>query len=476
MKAPLPEAFLPKHAPITAWRQAGWRTLDRREGIRQGVLTEAAGADPRALPALSPLPTPTRMSLPSVTGRVISMQVLDGVVYAVTEKNGLDTLWVFRDIGYSTYSLHPDHTGMPRTILPFTHYSNPSDPLDTEESFPMVLILPDGYYLRPDQPNGELLPISEDGTFPPLTHACAYLSRLFGVGEDRAYASNYNNVHTWTYDTAEAISASHAWVTTSQSGGERSAGYFTAILPFSGMLLAFKTYSCYVIRGNKSPFRLTELLSVGTFDARTVAQVGTSLFFCDFNRVYRYDGSEVREIGAPLGVTDLFGALGAAGGSMYYLYVPLCHKVFVYATDTGAWSELYPFTPHPIRGMASNGAGECLFLDSQGDFYTTRTTEAYRFAVKTSELIPDLSAPARLLRVRVTARLEEEASLSVSCCLSDGRILPLTTIAGEGRTLRQSIPIPAVADSAASLLFEGNGKISITSLDLVTAATATDGT
>ena len=478
VKTPLPEAYLPRRAPVSAWRQTGWRSLDRREGVRQGTLTEAQGADPRALPALSILPTPVPAPIPAVTGRALSMHTVNGILYVLTEANGAITLWVLRDGSWATLSLDAVYPGQPRTVLPFTYYNHPNDPLDTDRNYPMVLIFPDGYYIRPDQSKLEKYTICKnvDSELPYFTHACTHLSRVFGVGEDRAYASDHNRVTEWQYDEPDNVSASHAWVTASQAGGERHAGHFTAIVSFAGMLLAFKERACYAIGGTKNPFRIRELLSVGTADARTVAQVGTDLFFCDREQVYRFDGGEVREIGAPLGITDFSGALGAAGRGLYYLYVPSCRKTFVYASDTGAWSELYPFTGNAILAMTSNGNGDCLFLDSEGSFYTTKESDAYSFSIKTSELIPDLPAPARLLRVRVTAKAEQGASLSLSCCLSDGRTLPLATIEGDGRTLRQSVPVPAVADTAASLHFTGNGKISITSLDLVTAETATDGT
>ncbi|MBQ8859699.1 MAG: hypothetical protein IJ012_07950 [Clostridia bacterium] len=477
MMSILPEAYLPKSAPLSVWRQSGWITLDRRDGIREGCLIEARGVDPRALPTLTTLPMPKRTAHPALAGKPLSLHLVDGVLYAVTEQDGEATLWREKDGAWQAYSLGNAYPSQARTVLSFTYYNFPDNPLNTTYNYPMVLILPDGYYLRPDEEEAKLYNLyMREGAMPYLSSACVYLSRLFGVGGGVAYASDHNCVTEWNFDTADSISASHAWYTTSHSAGAANAGDFTAIVAYSGLILAFKEQCCQMIAGSKNPFRIADLLSVGAADARTVAQVGPYLMFADRQQVYRFDGDDVREVGMPLHVEDFSGAVAASGGGLYYLYVPSCNRVFTYSSDTGAWGELYSFTTKPIVSMVGLGEKGCLFLDEAGEIYTTEDAEEICFSVETSSIVPDLPAPSRLLRLRLTLVATEGASLSLSCRFSDGRTLPLFTIEGDGRTQRRSVRIPGASDTAASLLFTGTGKISIKAIDLVTAETATDGT
>ena len=468
MNVNLPEAYLPKGAPLSVLRQRGWLTLDRRGGVREGCLSLARGIDPRALPSLSTVPMPKRTAHTAIAGRPLSLDEIDGDLYITAEQDGEVTLYRTRGGAWHSVSLGTQYPAHPRTVLPFTRYNSPSNPLDTRYNFPMVLILPDAVFLRNDKEDMNLYPMCErtDGEAPYLSHACVYLSRLFGVGEDRAYASDYNSITQWLYDTADSISASHAWVTTSQSN-LGNAGNFTAIVPFAGQLLAFKENCCQLIGGTKNPFRISDLLSVGAISARAVAQVGSQLLFASRDQVYRYDGDNLHEIGDPLHIEDFTGALAAASGGLFYLYVPSVHRIFTYSPITDAWCELFPFAEGKIACMTGTREG-CLFLTESGELYSTKDA--------TDSLVPALPAPSRLLRLRLTLTAAAGAHLLVGCRFSGGRLLPLLELIGTGRTQRESIRIPAAADTASTLCFSGQGSITVTAMELVTAETATDGT
>lgn len=475
VKTILPEAYLPARVPLSVWRQSGWITLDRRTGFREGCLTEAKGADPRTLPALCTSPCPKRTAHTPIAGKPHTLQVIGGEIYAVSNVDGEDILFRTRGGEWQSLSLGTAHAGVPRRILPYTHST---DPFDTSRDFPMVMLFPDGFYVRPDRDEMQLYKINQwpDTEMPYLSDACAHLSRVFGVGGMFAYASQHNDILRWKFDTEDSVSAAHAWVTASQSGSTTSAADFTAIVPFSGMLLAFKERICQQIGGNKNPFRIADLLAVGTSDKRTVAHVGPYLIFADRHEVYRFDGSDVREIGAPLAAPDLSGAIAATADGLYYLYVPALGRVFTYAYETGAWCELYPFSERPVAAMASVQDGGVLFIDEGGELYATAEAEELPFSIETTPIVPNLPAPSRLLRLRLTFLAEAGAELTVSCRLSDGELVPLCTVTGDGRTQRKSLRIPAAADTAASLCFAGHGKVHVKALDLVTAETAHDGT
>ena len=471
----LPDAYLPRRSPLTVWRQAGYRTLDRRGGVRDACLAVARGIDPRAYPSLASFSKPRPLSLPALGGNPLSLHAIDGELYATVEHEG--TVWFYRTYNgaWQSVVLGTSDPTLPRTILPFTYYNFPSNPLSTDYNFPMVLIFPDGKFIRPDREEMTLSSIYQrtDGSLPYLRNACVYLSRVFGVGGDRAYASDHNCVTRWEYDTASSISASHAWVTASQSG-THNAGNFTAILPFAGQLLAFKEDFCQAIGGSKNPFRIYDLLSVGTIDARSVVQVGSYLLFASRRQVYRYDGDAVYEVGSSLHIEDFTGAMGGTAHGLYYLYVPSERTVFVYSPETDAWSELYPFTDKEIVAIASDKNG-CLFMDASGVLYTTEEATDFDFSAETTSLVPSFSAPSRPARLRLTITAAADAVLSLSCRFSDGSVAPLAKIKGDGGSKRESVHIPAVADTCTTLCFEGQGAITIKAIELVTAQTATDG-
>ena len=469
----LPNAYLPRVGRRTTLRLPGYRTLDRRGGVREGCLCEARGVDPARLPELCALPAPQKSGY-AVAGTPLSMQVLDGDIYVTVNNRGTVYFYRFRDGGMNTFSLGTNDPNTPRSVLLFRYYGNPNNPIGSSTNFRKAVIFPDGKLCKIDSapPTLHNLQRNKDTEIPPLTHACVYLSRVFGVCEDRLYASGFNAAGAWNYDTADDISATNAWVTTSQSS-TRASGDFTGIAVYGGQVLAFKESFCQVVHNTRNPFRLSDLMTVGTVDGRSIAEAGGYLFFAGRGQVYRYDGDSAREIGDPLGISDFTGSFGAGAGGLYYLYVPSAETIFVYSPQTDAWSTLPAFTTAPILAMAATDT-VCYFLSADGIIYTTEGAQAGPLHAEAAPLIPAGEGSFRLARLRLTLTAEEGATLSVSYRDTKGHETPLLAYTGTGGTHRVISRTLSPADYGGKLIFAGNGDVRIHGIELVTQTAETD--
>lgn len=468
----IPDAYLPRAGRRATLRLPGYRSLDRRGGVREGYLSEAVGVDPARLPELCALPIPVKTGH-TVPGTPLSLHVIDGKLYAVTNRDGTVYLYAYRNGGVNTFSLGTENTAVPRSILLFHYYGKPNEPLKGS-SFRKAVVFPDAKFCKIDAnpPTLHNLARQMDMEIPPLTHACVYMSRVFGVCGDRLYASNFNAAGYWNYDTAEDISATHAWVTTSQSS-TRANGDFTGITVYDGQVLAFKENFCQVVHNTRNPFRLSDLMTVGAVDGRSIAEAGGYLFFAGPSQVYRYDGDSAREIGDPLGISDYSGAIGAGAGGLYYLYVPSAKLVFVYSPKTDAWSTLGAFSTAGITAMAASDSA-CYFLDGDGVIYTTEGAIPTMMNIETTPTIPAGDGAFRLMRLRLTLTAASGATLSVLYEDTRWNKTVLLSYTGTGETGRVISRTLTPADYGGKLIFVAEGDIQIHAVELVAQAADTD--
>ena len=174
-----------------------------------------------------------------------------------------------------------------------------------------------------------------------------------------------------------------------------------------------------------------------------------------------------------IGVFIIPAIIGGAAGGLLYLLVPN-EGIFTYSPATGAWSELHPFGEREIT-LLCTGRDECLFVDGDGAVYSTKEGVARPFEVCTTPFVPELSAPFRLVRLRLTMTAAPAASLEILCRNSRGEEVSVATLTGDGRTRRESVRIPIGADTATTLCLRGQGEITVTAMETVVAVTATDG-
>ena len=145
--------------------------------------------------------------------------------------------------------------------------------------------------------------ISIPPTMPDLKYATVHLSRVFGVDDDRVYASGYNDYTNWNLDTTDEYNESNSWCSPSQAN-TKAGGTFTGITTFDNHIICFKRDFMHEIYNTKNPFRLQDIYAEGTIDNRTIQDVDGKLIFVSEDDVKIYTGSNPRIIGYNLNMSQ----------------------------------------------------------------------------------------------------------------------------------------------------------------------------
>lgn len=178
-------------------------------------------------------------------------------------------------------------------------------------------------------------------TMPNIKYATVHLSRVFGVDDDRVYASGFNNYANWNLDTIGEYNESNSWCSPSQSN-TKAGGKFTGITTFQSHVVCFKRDFMHEIYNTKNPFRLQDIYAEGCIDNRTIQDVDGKLIFVSEDGVKIYTGSNPRVIDYELNMSKYRYAVSGTDNRNYYLY---CEDdngkryLYVYDTLTQLWSE-----------------------------------------------------------------------------------------------------------------------------------------
>ena len=183
--------------------------------------------------------------------------------------------------------------------------------------------------------------VSVPPAMPDIKYAAVHLSRLFGVDDDRVYASGYNDYTNWNLDTIDEYNESNAWCSPAQSN-TKAGGVFTGITNFQGHIVCFKRDFMHEIYNTKNPFRIQDIYAEGAIDHRTIQDVDGRLIFVSSDDVKIYTGSNPRIIGYYLNMSEYVNAVSGTDGRCYYLYCEDADenkRLFVYDTIAEHWSE-----------------------------------------------------------------------------------------------------------------------------------------
>lgn len=183
--------------------------------------------------------------------------------------------------------------------------------------------------------------VSVPPAMPNIKYAAVHLSRLFGVDDDRVYASGYNDYTNWNLDTVDEYNESNAWCSPAQSN-TKAGGVFTGITNFQGHIVCFKRDFMHEIYNTKNPFRIQDIYAEGAIDHRTIQDVDGRLIFVSADDVKIYTGSNPRIIGYYLNMSEYVNAVSGTDGRCYYLYCEDADgnkRLFVYDTIAENWSE-----------------------------------------------------------------------------------------------------------------------------------------
>ena len=183
--------------------------------------------------------------------------------------------------------------------------------------------------------------ISVPPTMPDIKYATVHLSRVFGVDDDRVYASGYNDYANWNLDTVDEYNEANAWCSPSQSN-TKAGGNFTGITTFQNHVICFKRDFMHEIYNTKNPFRIQDIYAEGAIDNSTIQDVDGKLIFVSEDDVKIYTGSNPRVIGYNLNMSQYTYAVSGTDNRNYYLYCEDDREnkyLYVYDTFTNLWSE-----------------------------------------------------------------------------------------------------------------------------------------
>jgi len=396
LQMPLPNGK--KHYKMT---KRSWSGLNYRQTIDTGALSMENNISTLETPYL--VPSQRRISILDDYTRPISMFGFDDfllVIYRSGTSIYVDYITYDADEDeYTTYTGTLQNGGAssadeyPRCVVQFNVYDTPTDPVSgkyvkkllifpdkksmdfeiTEDGFTIsdmsVLVkefTPSGdkntppdtashnYYYRntktsdvykwvddtSDSENSGWK-VSVPPAMPDIKYAAVHLSRLFGVDDDRVYASGYNDYSNWNLDTIDEYNESNAWCSPAQSN-TKAGGVFTGITNFQGHIVCFKRDFMHEIYNTKNPFRIQDIYAEGAIDHRTIQDVDGRLIFVSADDVKIYTGSNPRIIGYYLNMSEYVNAVSGTDGRCYYLYCEDADenkRLFVYDTIAEHWSE-----------------------------------------------------------------------------------------------------------------------------------------
>ena len=260
---------------------------------------------------------------------------------------------------------------------------------------------------------------------PDIKYATVHLSRVFGVDDDRVYASGYNNYANWNLDTIDEYNESNAWCSPSQSN-TKADGHFTGITTFQNHVICFKRDFMHEIYNTKNPFRIQDIYAEGTIDHRTIQDVDGKLIFVSEDDVKIYTGSNPRIIGYKLNMPRYKYAVSGTDNRNYYLYCEsdaegINKHLYVYDTFTELWSE--QSIDSRVISFAHNKNGMYMLCDDgyvyemdtgdynhewsfETDLITNRTVDIKH--IKKLQMLVDVGKPTREADMRVYILYDDE--------------------------------------------------------------------
>lgn len=194
---------------------------------------------------------------------------------------------------------------------------------------------------KPSISNGELFSTSGNPC-PVLRDVTVFQSRLFGIDDTKAFASEFNNYSGWNLDTADSSSSANAWIT-ALSANPKADGEVIAIVTYRDRVIIFRENYMYEIRNTKNPFRVVDIFQEGCVNKEAVCVVGDKLIFASRNGIKLYTGSTPQDIGNNLNIDKISYAAAGTDGRMLYLYCQTDkaeHNLFVYDNMYGQWSVM----------------------------------------------------------------------------------------------------------------------------------------
>ena len=255
--------------------------------------------------------------------------------------------------------------------------------------------------------------VSIPPAMPNLKFATVHLSRVFGVDDDRVYASGYNDYTNWNLDTVDEYNEANSWCSPSQAN-TKAGGKFTGITTFQSHIICFKHDFMHEIYNTKNPFRLQDIYAEGAIDNRTIQDVDGKLIFVSADGVKVYTGSNPRVIDYNLNMSKYTDAVSGTDNRNYYLYcvdADYVKHLYVYDTLTELWSE--QSIDRSVISFAHNKNGMYM-LCNDGHIYKMDTNDySHNWSFET-ELITNKTVDIKhIKKLQMLVELNPNANMQV---------------------------------------------------------------
>lgn len=316
--------------------------------------------------------------------------------------------------------------------------------------------------------------ISIPPTMPDIKYATVHLSRVFGVDDDRVYASGYNDYTNWNLDTIDEYNEANAWCSPSQSN-TKAGGNFTGITTFDSHVICFKRDFMHEIYNTKNPFRLQDIYAEGCIDNRTIQNVDGKLIFVSEDGVKIYTGSNPRIIDYNLNMSNYTYAVSGTDNRNYYLY---CEDaggnkyLYVYDTFTELWSE--QSIADRVLSFAHNKNGMYMLL-KDGHLYKMDTNDYFTAWSFETDLITNKTVDIKhIKKLQMLVDVATRANFQVYILYDDEKFDEKTSHLVYTSKKTGKFPVRVkprkTANYGFKLHFEGHGYVKLYELEIFVEA------
>ena len=313
--------------------------------------------------------------------------------------------------------------------------------------------------------------VSVPPAMPNIKYAAVHLSRLFGVDDDRVYASGYNDYTNWNLDTIDEYNESNAWCSPAQSN-TKAGGVFTGIITYQSHIVCFKRDFMHEIYNTKNPFRLQDIYAEGAIDHRTIQDVDGKLIFVSEDDVKIYTGSNPRIIGYNLNMTRYEKAVSGTDNRNYYLYCEDMNgnsRLFTYDTYVGEWSE--QSIAYEVLSFAHNKNGMYMLLSDGTIYKMDSDTYKHYWSFETDLITNETVDIKHLKKLQMFADIGSDAWVKVYALYDDEEFCENSHLLYDstGRTGQRAIRVKPrmTANYGIKLHFEGYGYVKLYELELL---------
>ena len=429
--------------------------LELRSEINTGGVRVARNVDTAHYPLLKSA-RGGRLILDGFDGKILDVLCADEVVYILRHLDGgltLDTVDTKAcSILQSSRVAEQADVELSYTLVRFNEFLTPTDPIGGSYAKKLI-VLPYFYETRID--GGEQPYVFEKRENVPFAlTATVFMSRLFTADGGKLFASCFNSAGEYTFDSAEEMLASNAWMTNTQSNTKAN-GDVTALTVYDGHVIVFKKDYMMQIYNDQNPFRIVEIGPFGCLSSSSVCEFDGKLIFCGGEGLFVWGGGYPRSFGEELGLGVCEDVRLCSFGKKLFVGVKGSEETFVYDGENACWSSR---VTGDVDAMCSDKNGAYYIID--GGIYEFDGGEYLDMSVSTDSR--DLGSMGEKLLSKVSAQmiLGDGAQTFVYLTGDDGKRSLVGSRKGPSRSSFECNLYKRCCDYV-SLSFECKGEVSI---------------